>query len=97
MTVLYGEDAINFLKQVHENENKPVRLTPTPKLHQAEQLAREYTQKVLIDNNKLHKKCLICGHEDDIRGAVAIQIDKTHYNIIYGSDADFCTKCGETW
>ena len=43
--VLKGEQAVQFLVSVYANENKPVRLTPTPKLDKAYELAKKYADR----------------------------------------------------
>ena len=40
--VLTGKEAAKFLTTIHENSNKPVTLTPTPKIAQAYELVKEY-------------------------------------------------------
>lgn len=56
----------------------------------------EEKQKV-IDQNPKHRKCTHCGHEEDIYAAAAIPMGNGNYNLIFGSDADFCTNCEEPW
>ncbi|AII58752.1 hypothetical protein X792_05140 [Dehalococcoides mccartyi CG1] len=40
--VLRGKEAASFLTRMHENENKPVSIIPTPKLDQVAKLVKEY-------------------------------------------------------
>jgi len=55
----------------------------------------------IIKDNPLHMKCEACGHEEDIYGATVRRAEPDEgpheYFVIFGSDADFCTRCGETW
>lgn len=58
-------------------------------------------EKDIIRANSQHRKCSQCGHEEDIFAACAIPMrivaDGRKYNLIFGSDADFCTKCEAPW
>ena len=60
---------------------------------------RQEIKENIIHSNPLHKKCPSCGHEEDVYGATLFMddddIDKCH--IIFGSIADFCTKCNKGW
>lgn len=51
----------------------------------------------VIKQNPKHLKCPKCGHEEDIFAAAAIPMGEGKYNLIFGSDADFCTQCEEPW
>jgi len=53
-------------------------------------------EQVIRDNPK-HLKCPHCGHEDDIHAAAAIPEGEGKYTLIFGSDADFCTRCDKPW
>lgn len=55
-------------------------------------------QRKVIRENPLHRKCRKCLHEEDLYAAMAIPDGALgKYRLLFGSDADFCTKCGETW
>jgi hypothetical protein len=43
--VLRGKQAVEFLKKIYAEENIPAYPVPTPKLKEAERLAREYCKK----------------------------------------------------
>ena len=43
--VLKGKEAVEFLAKLHADEKKPVRLTPTPKLDKAHELAKQYAEQ----------------------------------------------------
>jgi hypothetical protein len=51
----------------------------------------------LILSHPLFRNCKECGNNTMIHGSTAIQTSKYKYRIIFGSNADFCTKCGATW
>lgn len=42
--ILRGKEAAKFLTKVHNNSNKPLPLTPTPKLKKAEELVDRYAK-----------------------------------------------------
>jgi len=57
----------------------------------------------IIRENPKHLKCPHCGHEEDIYGAAVVPkaiIQGTEDEgscIVFGSAADFCTKCDKPW
>jgi hypothetical protein len=51
----------------------------------------------VIRENPKHLKCPSCGHEEDVYAAAAIPKGNGEYTLIWGSEADFCTKCEEPW
>jgi len=59
----------------------------------------EELKKQLIKDNPLIKECPECGNRAKIYGAAVREGDINHkeHFIIFGSDADFCTKCDEPW
>ena len=44
--VLRGKEATKFMKMIHENSDKPVGLIPTPKLDEARELIKQYSEHV---------------------------------------------------
>lgn len=42
--VLTGEEATNFITMIHKNAKKPVGLIPTPKLGEAQELIKQYSE-----------------------------------------------------
>jgi len=40
--VLKGKEAVNFLRKIENDLQKPLKYTPTPKLGQAKKLVKEY-------------------------------------------------------
>ena len=47
--------------------------------------------------NPLHRECSHCGHKDDIEAAVGMSDGQGNTTYIFGSAADFCTKCDKPW
>ena len=43
--VLTGKEAAKFLTALHQDEQKPIRLTPTPKLDEACELIKKYAER----------------------------------------------------
>ncbi len=54
---------------------------------------------LLIEQNPLYKTCSHCGHKDIIRAAaIWPNRDKVgDWSVVFGSKADFCTKCDKPW
>ena len=48
---LSGQEATNFLMKIHENANKPVSLTPTPKLAMALESIKRH-----VEQNQKHSR-----------------------------------------
>jgi hypothetical protein len=48
---LSGQEATNFLIKIHENANKPVGLTPTPKLATVFELIKPH-----VEQNQKHSR-----------------------------------------
>jgi hypothetical protein len=42
--VLTGKEAVAFITMIHEDSKKPVGLIPTPKLEEAEELIKQYSE-----------------------------------------------------
>ena len=54
-------------------------------------------EKIIREHPK-HLKCTHCGQEDDIYGAAVVPKEEGEgYSIIFGSEADFCTRCDKPW
>lgn len=43
--VLKGKEADAFLEKIHKDQNKPVNLTPTPRLVEACELIKEHAKR----------------------------------------------------
>ena len=56
-------------------------------------------EEKIIQANPKHLECPHCGHEEDIRGACVVPSSDSPSGmaIMFGSDADFCTKCDKPW
>jgi len=70
--------------QLTELNNEPVMEKPA------------FSKEEIIKQNPLYLECPHCGHKDIIYGATAIP-EERGCKIIFGSAADFCTKCDKPW
>lgn len=65
-------------------------------------MTHQMTKEQFLSRFRGEAICMACGHHDrDIKPATCHQVEnefgESEISFIFGSDADFCTKCEKPW